>query len=165
MAASLLAAEIALVGLAKNPQARTGLQGLLLARIEVEKAQQHEVPLRRRRFAASPLQGARRHLGRPGGFPVATGIPDASQQLSAWSIGDLAVDDLDFKLRRDARLRVANRRDPGFIFVAQRQMQNEIGIGAQTEPGQPGREGVGFLGVSQGRARRRPRPGRRAAIP
>ena len=131
--------EIALMQFAKNAQARANLHGLLLIRIEVEKP-----------------HGQR-----------AAGITDAHNQLTTWPVGNFVVDDLDVELRRNTGLRVANRRDSCFVFVAQRQVQDVVGIGAQTEPGQPGREGVGARGllVSQGPARHRPRPGRRAAIP
>ena len=134
-----LGPEIAVVQFPENPQTRSGLQNFLLARIEIQEAQQ---------------QGS-------------AGVAHPRQQLATRPVGDFAVEDLDFELRCDAGPGVFQRGDACLVFETQRKVQDEISLATQAEASQPGREGIGVAGllVSQGRARHPPRPGRRAAVP
>ncbi len=113
-------AEIAFVHFAENAQARTGLQHLLLAGIEIEEAQQQR----------------------------SAGIAHPRHQLAARPVGDFTVDHLDFELRGDAGPGVAQRRDARLVLVAQRQVQDEIAIALQAEPGQAARQRVALLRLS-----------------
>jgi len=135
-----LGAEVALVHLAKNTQAHARLQHLLLAGVEVEEPQRKS----------------------------AAGIAHPRDQLPARPVGDLAVHHIDFELRSDAGAGVGQRCDAGLVLVAQRQMEREVGVALEAEPGQAAGEGIASLRrlfFSQERERRPPRPGRRAAVP
>ena len=113
-----LGAEVALVHLAEDAQARARLQHLLLARIKIQEAQRKR----------------------------AAGIAHPRQQLAARPVGDLAGQHLDLELRGDAGTRIGQRRDARFVLVTQRQVQDEVGVALQAEPGQPGRQRVGAGG-------------------
>ena len=136
-----LVAKEATAQLAKQAQPRAGSQRLLLARIEVEEAQ-HEI----------------------------TGVvAHAGNQLPTRAKRDLAGDDVNFELRRYAGKRIANRRQPRFVLIAQRQVQQQVGVAAQPEARQFFRHGGGNASdarrLSRQRGSRPPRPTRRAAVP
>jgi hypothetical protein len=130
--------EKAVVDLAEHAQTGAGLQDFLLVGVEVKEAQRNGT----------------------------TGITHPRNQLAARSVGELAVGDFDLELCGDARHSIGQRGDAGFVLVAQRQVEDKIGVGPEAQPGQPRRQRVaGGRCFSQGPGRRRPRPGRRAAVP
>ena len=106
--------QITVMYFTKHPQARADLQSFLLIGIEVQKAQRH-------------------------GSAV---IRHPHHQLPAWPKGDFGVDDVDLELCRFTDMRIGNSADAGFVFVAQRQMNNEICVAAQTQARQLGDQGV-----------------------
>ena len=100
-----LAAKKAAAGLTAHPHPGAHGQGFLVAGVEVEKAQQQAVAV----------------------------VGDAHQQLAPAAQVDLAIlhDALD--LHRLAVGAVGNRRDPGFVLVAQRQVQRQIDVAPQAQ--------------------------------
>jgi len=148
-----LAAEEAAAHLAEHTQPRARLQHLLLRRIEIQKAQ-HEQP---------------------------RGVAHFGDELAARAVGDLGRYHLDFELGGDAGQGIADRRQPRFVLVAQRQVEDQVGFAPDAEPaeffgdgsadarqedplGRAGQNGRCFC-LSQRPGWRRPRPARRAAVP
>src|SRR5262245_21242650 len=144
---------MAMPDFAEDAQPRTGLQLLLLARVEVEKAQRDHAAI----------------------------VTHFGDQLPARAELDITVENSHFALHVDAGRCLGQRRDDGFILEAQRQMQGKIFPAATTYlrqfagerwshpgPGRCSRPGSLILQSAKCRARRRcPRwwswPHRRAA--
>ena len=98
-----LHAEVAGPHVAEHAQARARLQRLLLARIEREEAQ-HELRV-------APVR-----------------IRDQADQLPPRPVLDVRVDDHAFRLHGEARREGRKRHQPRVILVAQRKVQDEVGV-------------------------------------
>ena len=137
-------AEKAAAHFAEYAQARAGLQYFLLARIEIEKAQDQFTAL----------------------------VQNPTYQLPARAERNFAGHHRHLELRGNVWWCVTCCGDSGLILIAQRQMQDQIVVGAQPELFQLARQHRGdagysarFFSVSRQRGWRPPRPARRAAIP
>ncbi len=103
-------AEEAAAQLADDAQLGARLQLLLLARIEIEKAQVERA-----------LAVARLH-----------------NQLPPRAILNLVVDDFRFNLPACTGLQFGDAKQLGFVFVAQRQVQHQVELGAHAKLGELG---------------------------
>jgi hypothetical protein len=107
-----LAPEVAFAHLRRNPYALAGRERLLLARIEVEEAQ-HE-------------------LARP--RPASPSSSSSETSCLRGRIADVGVDDAPSACWSDSRLQLPQRHDARVVFVAQRQVQDEVLIADEAEP-------------------------------
>ena len=70
-------------------------------------------------------------------------VIDLDLQHASGARDDLVADDLAGHLADISRTDLADSDDAGFILVAQRQMEDEIGFGANAQPGKSGEFGHG----------------------
>ena len=131
-----LAAEVAVAHIAEHADTPARRERLLLARIEVEEAQNE---LRAR---------------------AAFAVFEQTHELSPRPVLDLGVDDRALGLLQDAARERGERDDPRVILVAQRQMQHQVLVADEPETrkllGEPARGGPGGgRRLRRGRRRRR----------
>ena len=71
---------------------------------------------------------------------AAAGVAHRQGQHAARAVGDGGFRHRRLHLRGVARQQIADRRQPGFVFPAQRHVQHQIGVAGKAELGEFGRE-------------------------